>query len=306
MESNKHMAREVLRLRLGQMIVNQGNKNKDYKCPIHLALGHEAIAVAVNEAMHEKDWLLLSHRNIHYNLARSHQLSKKIKEYLLMDDGEAGGQLGCMNMFNESKRVLYTSSILANQLAVASGVAMANRFKEQDGWTIVVTGDGAIEEGTFQESLMMMKTFSAPAMVLVENNQWSLATQIHERRCQLKLDFYAAAFDIPYYRLEGNDVYEYLPVLKKIRERSMKEGIPVIVEVILHTLGDWRMKTDEYPDGKYINYHAGAAPNVELSGWPVIEETERDPVFLLTKRFDRQDLAEMSSSLLASMQKELL
>ena len=46
-------ARDVLRIRLSQMIVNEKYKNGEFKVPIHLALGHEAIAVAVDSIMEE-------------------------------------------------------------------------------------------------------------------------------------------------------------------------------------------------------------------------------------------------------------
>src|SRR6187401_415546 len=121
-QQEEKIAREILRLRFSQILVNQGNKSKQFKVPIHLALGHEAIAVAIAAVLKEKDWLLLTHRNIHYNLARSPSLRKKLDEYLGKDCGEANGQLGCMNLYNESAGVLYTSSILGNQMAVAAGV----------------------------------------------------------------------------------------------------------------------------------------------------------------------------------------
>ncbi|MFA6217303.1 MAG: thiamine pyrophosphate-dependent enzyme [Candidatus Omnitrophota bacterium] len=304
-KDNKKNAREVLRLRFCQMLVNQGNKQKQFKIPVHLALGHEAIAVALASIMKENDWLLLTHRNIHYNLALSPSLKQKIAEYLCLDSGEAGGQLGCMNLYNEEKRVLYTSSILGNQMAVATGVALGNTVKKTKGVAIVVIGDGAIEEGVFQESLLMMKTYATAALIIVENNNWSLATEIHERRCDIALDRFASAFKIPYELIKGNDVFEYIPLLEKARAKALAEKTPVIIEVSLRTLGDWRMKTDEYPEGKYINYHAGAAPTVELSDWPVIEETEGDPVYVLTKHFENDFLKTLAKNVLADVRKEL-
>ena len=134
---DKHIASEILRIRLSQMLVNQGNKDKLFKCPVHLALGHEAIAVAVAQAMKPQDMLLLTHRNIHYNLARSPSLKKKIDEYLCKETGEGKGRLGCMNLYNEGAGIIYTSSILGNQMAVATGVALGNVVKESSGLSLI-------------------------------------------------------------------------------------------------------------------------------------------------------------------------
>lgn len=299
------IAAEVLRLRYSQMYVNDGNKAKQFKCPIHLALGHEAIAVALAAVLKAGDWLLCNHRNIHYNLARSPGLRKKIDEYQGKISGEAAGQLGCMNLYNVATGVLYTSSILGNQMGVAAGVALGNRVGGRGGVAAVTIGDGAIEEGIFYESMLMMKTFRCAALTIVENNGWSLGTEIHERRCEIKLDQWAASLGIPYYHIQGNDVFEYIERLKVAYARAVADESPVIVEVALHTLGDWRMPTDEFPNGKYINYHAGAAPNVQFNDNPVIEETADDPTFVLKQRLGNETWGKLSQNVLAELREEL-
>ena len=88
-KSNINIAKEVLRLRHSQMIVNEKYKSGLFKVPIHLALGHEAIAVAVDSVMEANDKLVCSHRNIHYNLARAKVLKPILDEYLLKKEGLA-------------------------------------------------------------------------------------------------------------------------------------------------------------------------------------------------------------------------
>jgi len=143
-------------------------------------------------------------------------------------------------------------------------------------------------------------------LVIVENNGWSLGTEIQERRCELKLDLWASSMNIPYYHLEGNDAFQYIEQLGKAYEKALSDETPVIIEVALHTLGDWRMKTDEFPSGKYINYHAGPAPTVELRDWPGIEESASDPTHVLKNRFDPGVLETMARDVLAELQKELV
>ena len=45
---------EIIRLRLSQMIINEEYKLGKFKIPIHLALGHESIAVAINNICKKK------------------------------------------------------------------------------------------------------------------------------------------------------------------------------------------------------------------------------------------------------------
>ena len=63
-------------------------------------MGHEAIAVAVDSVMQKNDVLLLTHRNVHYNLARQGTLKEELDEYYLREEGLAQGHLVSMNLNN--------------------------------------------------------------------------------------------------------------------------------------------------------------------------------------------------------------
>lgn len=276
--------REVLRLRLSMLVINELIKKKAFSVPIHLAFGHEAIAAAVGAAMQPADRLLLTHRNIHYNLARNSNLARQIDEYRLLETGLAGGRDGAMNLTNPEAGILYTSSILANCLPVATGVAMAQKVEGEDAVTLVVTGDGALEEGAFYETLLIANSLNLPLIVIVENNQWSMHTRIEERRCALDLQSLAGAFVMDMHKLTGNDAGHYRDELQGIRAQVLATQKPCLVEVTLSTLGDITVPDDASPSGRLINYHHGAAPHVSMDKGSVIEANERDPVHLIAKR----------------------
>lgn len=298
-------AKQVISVRIGQLMVNEKLKKGDFKIPIHLSLGHEAIAVAVDAVMEKKDKIILSHRNIHYNLAISKDLKRQVDEYLLKKTGYAEGKLGSMNLSNAEKGIVYTSSILGNNISVATGVALSKKVKEEDGIVIVVTGDGAIEEGSFYESLLFSKSNNLPLLVIIENNEWSLATKINERRCAINIKRFSEALDIGYELFTSNDVYEYVEKLKGLKEFVLKNKTPLCLEVKLTTLGYWYQKAEEFPDGKFINYHAGPAPNVNLKDGPVIEKNQNDPNFVINKYFDEKVLEAVSQEVLIKLEREL-
>lgn len=299
------VAKNILRVRFGQIIINEKYKKGEFRIPIHLALGHEAIAVSVDAIMEEDDRLMLSHRNIHYNLARSKSLKPEIDEYLLKDKGLNKGQSGSMNLANKERGIVYASSILGNNLPVAAGLALGQKVKHSKGLVIVVTGDGAIEEGSFYESLLFLKSNDLISMIIIENNGWSLATRINERRCSIDLRKFTDSLSIRYEKLVSNNACEYIDSLKEIRKYAVLNKTPVCIEVELSTLGHWHLKNDEYPDGKFINYHAGPAPAVHLTDWPLLDDSERDPLFILKQYFDEYSLKEISSELLHSLMGDL-
>ena len=276
------LAAEVIRVRQGQIMINEMIKKGAFKIPVHLGLGHEAIAVAVAATMTDADLLTLTHRNIHYNLARGKSAAPEIKEYLLHKDGLAGGTQGSMNLAYPDEGVIYTSSILGNNLAVGAGLAMSRKVKGTDGVTFIVTGDGAMEEGTFYESMLFQKTFGLSSIFVIENNEWSLGTRISERRCDIDIKKLVSGLDLHYEKFEGNNVNEYAERLRALRQDTLRDKKPIVIEVMLTTLGDWRMFNDQHPDGKFINYHHGAAPDVNASDTLVIRDTAEDPVHVLS------------------------
>jgi len=301
MTASDEIAQEVLRLRLAQMLINERYKSGHFKIPIHLAMGHEAIAVAVSRAMTEDDCLVLPHRNVHYNLARAGRFKPILDEFLLNSSGLAGARLGSMNLANPRDGVLYSSSILGNALCVAAGVGLGLRVKDSAGIVIVVVGDGAIEEGAFAESLVFMRTYDVSGLIVVENNGWSMSTTVAQRRCEIHLDRMAAAVEADYARISGNDPCAYATTVADMRGQVARNHRPAVVEVELSTLGDWRAD----PDGRYINYHAGPAPTVELQPWPLLRESLEDPVFALLSHHSEPSLRRMAEEQLARLRSEI-
>ncbi len=305
-EGYEEIAKEILKLRLAQMIINEEYKNGKFKIPIHLAFGHESIAVSVSNIMKSQDKLILTHRNVAYNLAREKSISPILDEYFLKPTGIMGGKMGSMNLINPMKGIVYSSSILGNNFSVGSGIALSQKMQDVNGITIILGGDGSMEEGSFYESLIMCKTLGLSVLVIIENNEWSMSTKINERRIPINLSKLSESLQIKYVKLSGNDPYAYIKELENLREYSLREKSPVCIEVMVTTLGDWRMKTPEYPDGKFINYHAGPTPSVELNNWPIsLRENEEDPVFILSKFFDEEKMSDLSRLVKEELRKEV-
>jgi len=293
---NNEIIKNVLKIRISQILINEIIKKGELKIPIHLGLGHESIATAVDHIMGENDSLFLSHRNMHYNIAKTDSVKKEIDEYYLKSTGMASARLGSMNLSNKEKGIPYASSILGNNLSVATGYALGNSILLENCITIVVTGDGAIEEGSFYESLLFQKSNSLPVITIVENNEWSLGSKIDERRCDIDLEKMNDSLSIPYKNLNNNNPYDYIDELYMIKNYVLDKKMPFCVEVDIKTLGYWYEIQPEYPNGKFINYHSGKAPEITFDNNPIIENSKFDPVFVL------QDI--IGEELLMSLYKE--
>ena len=223
------------------------NSNSPY--PIHLALGHERLAATCSVVAQEHDQFILTHRNIHFNLALSNRDSwdRIENEAVCLENGINNGAYGCMTM-RAGQRVAYSSSVLGNHLSVGLGVASTLPVGNVC-WLQI--GDGAIEEGAFHEALVLSNAIDLNCIYLVENNNWSLGTSISERRKPIKLDLMASMHGIKYWKIEiGETINGYLNILNSVKKNCSG---PAIVEVFLQTEGG---KDDERR--AYTSYHHGS------------------------------------------------
>lgn len=269
----------IQRLRTIQLEINEQILENKFPMPVHLGLGHEAVAVSTVAALKPADEILLTHRNIHFQIALGATRQDLEDEYLLKSSGLAEGKLGSMNLMNPKKGNTYTSNILGNNLAVALGLGLGARVKVTGGVIWVVTGDGAIEEGVFYESLLIASSLGLPIIYIVENNGWSLATTIEERRVQLDLAHLTKSISVGYSRLEGNNSYKYLKEFQTVRQHVANQMTPHLVEILVHSLGGFLI--DEGKDSqRYINYHSGSV-RIEPDNNGVFEQNATDPLYIV-------------------------
>jgi pyruvate dehydrogenase E1 component alpha subunit len=233
----------LIRLRYWQHQLNELLKAGEFKIPVHLAFGHEAAAVSVDRSLDSDDALCLTHRNGAYNLARAKSLQAELSHYRLQD---RGAHMASMNLALPGTGIAYTSSILGNNLGVGCGIAMHRSLTGRPGLVVVMTGDGAMEEGIFWESLIFAKSHHLRLLVIVENNDFSLGSTIDERRCRINLAPVCAGLGVHFWEASGAHLPEVRQVLAEARAR-VAAGEPSVVELRLRT----------------FNQHAGPTP-----GWP--------------------------------------
>ena len=230
----KDIFKFALKSRVFQLKINKLIKQGKFKLPIHLAFGHEFVSSLVKINFKKKDRLLLTHRNIHFSSIFS---KDPLKKYLKFSNKNIKlyKTEGSMNYVDKDTNIIYTSNVLGNNLSVACGVAKA--IKKSKGISICITGDGAIEEGTFYESLILSKYLSLPLIFLIENNNWSMATSIKERRGEINFKYLSKSIGINYFNFKRLDIKKNIINYKKAVNECRKKQKPIICEFEVKTLG---------------------------------------------------------------------
>lgn len=241
-----------LKSRMLQLKVNSFAKKSKSKFPIHFAFGHEFISSLVKCYFKKDDRLVLSHRNIHFVTLFSKKPEDYYKNLLIKKDKK---NMGSMNYFEKNNQIAYSSSILGNNFSVACGISF---FIKKKSVVICSAGDGAIEEGSFYESLSMAKYLKLPVVFLIENNNWSMYTKINERRCNIDIKKLCDSMKIRFSKLKLNNFENNMRNYKKMIDYCRINSSPIVLELPVKTYGDYKTK-------KYFNYHHGALnPNVKF------------------------------------------
>ena len=103
-----------------------------------------------------------------------------------------------------------------------------------------------------------------------------------------------------------NNPFEYLNKINLMHTNAINNKTPVLVEVKVTTLGYWYLKNEDYPEGKFINYHAGPAPKVNENIYPIIEASNDDPLHVLVDYLSMEDLVTISKELQKELKDEIL
>ena len=168
----------------------------------HTSLGQEANAVGVLSHLHEGDIVVSNHRCHGHFLAYGGDPQALFAELMGKPSGVCGGVGGSQHLHWQD---FYSSGVQGGTVAMAVGMALAEKFKGNTSVVIDFMGDGTLGEGIVYESLNMLSLWGAPLLIVLEHNHIAQTTPSHlavagdiSRRFE--------AFDIPTTWLDCSDV----------------------------------------------------------------------------------------------------
>ncbi|MBM3193754.1 MAG: pyruvate dehydrogenase (acetyl-transferring) E1 component subunit alpha [Chlamydiae bacterium] len=199
----------------------------------HAYIGQEAIQTAAVSALGKKGHLWATTYRCH---ALALLLGMTPKEGMCelygKANGNAKGRGGSMHMYTEN--MFGGDGIVGGQWALGAGLAFSLKYKNEKG-KIAITfgGDGSIAQGTFHETMNMAMLWKLPLMIVIENNQLGMGTQIHRAFCNLPLgENIAKSYGIKSFTVNGMDFCDCYAVFKEAYEWINKTGEPVIIEAV--------------------------------------------------------------------------
>jgi len=203
---------------------------QEMKCPVHLCIGQEAIAVGVCVNLKKDDYVFSNHRSHGHCIAKGMDLKVLMAELYGKEVGCSKGKGGSMHLVDSECGILGTSSIVGGGLAIALGTALASVMKNDDKVTVAFFGDGAVDTGTFHESLNFAALKKLPIVFICENNLYATFSHISARQSKDNIYKKADSYGIPGFRIDGNDALKVFKASGEAIKRARKKDGPTLIE----------------------------------------------------------------------------
>ena len=225
------------------VLLRQGKISKWFS-----GIGQEAISVGATMALQPDEWVMPLHRNLGVFTTRNMPLSKLFMQWQGNKEGYSKGRERSFHFGTKEHHICGMISHLGPQMAIADGVALAYKLREEQKISLAFTGDGGTSEGDFHEALNIAAVWDLPVIFLIENNGYGLSTPVTEQyRCKNLVDK-AIGYGIEGIQIDGNNILDVYDTIKGVREYCIKHQKPYLIECMT-----FRMRGHEEASGtKYV------------------------------------------------------
>ncbi len=275
----KDLYRGMLRIRMVEERIAAEYPKQEMRCPVHLCIGQEAVAVGVCASIAPGDYVFSAHRSHGHYLAAGGDLRAMLAELYGRVTGCGGGRGGSMHLIDLDVGFLGATPIVGSTIPIAVGAAFGTYMRGEDRVTVVFFGDGATEEGVFSESLNFAALKKLPVVFVCENNFYSVYSPLSVRQPEgRRITDLAWGHGVEGFPGNGNDVVQVAELTQTAVEKAREGGGPTLLEFSTYR---WR----EHCGPNYDN-DLGYRTEAEAAAWQ-----RRDPVATLGERLLRDGVA---------------
>ena len=212
----------------------------------HLYVGEEAVAVGVCGALKDEDLITSTHRGHGHCIAKGIDLNRMMAELLGKADGYCGGKGGSMHIADLTRGNLGANGIVGGGIPIAVGAGITTRMKGIDRIVVSFFGDGALNEGSFHESVNLASIWNLPVIFVCENNQYGMSMSSKRSMNIEDLSIRAGSYGIPGKSVDGNDVFAVMDAAADARKHVRKNGPVLIVATTYRYLGHSKSDANKY------------------------------------------------------------
>lgn len=110
---------------------------------------------------------------------------------------------------------------------------------------ITYTGDGGSSQGDFYEGINFASAYKAPAIFVIQNNNYAISTPRSKQTAATTLAQKAIAVGIPGIQVDGMDALAVYQATKEARDRAINGEGPTLIETMTYRYGPHTMAGDD-------------------------------------------------------------
>ena len=170
-----------------------------------------------------------THRAHAHAIAKGMPLKVLAAEILGKVTGCCKGRGGTMHLSLPAKGILYSSSIVGAGAPLAVGAALSAKIRNTNQVIVCFFGEGATNTGGFHESLNLASIWKLPIVFVCENNLYAVASHFERTTSIKSIADRAAAYNMPGYAIDGNNMIEIYRTALTAIERARKGNGPSLI-----------------------------------------------------------------------------
>jgi pyruvate dehydrogenase E1 component alpha subunit len=226
----RHLLTAMLRIRRFEekcFELYQGEKIRGF---MHLYDGEEAVSVGVIEALRPEDAIVATYREHGQALARGIGMNKLMAEMYGKLEGCCRGRGGSMHVFDAATRFYGGNAIVGGGLPLAVGTALGDKMLQRNAVTACFFGDGAVDEGSFHESMNLASLWKLPVLFVCENNLYSMGMSVERAEADTDIGHKGVAYHMPGEVVDGMDVVAVEAASRRLVAQVRESCVPCLLE----------------------------------------------------------------------------
>lgn len=226
----RNLYRLMLRIRRTEEKLIALYPDQEIRTPCHLYIGQEAIAAGVCANLRPDDYALSTWRGHGLYVAKGGDLKTMMAEMYGKVTGCTKGKGGSMHLAAPEVGLLGCSAIVGGTMPIAVGAALTSVMQGIDRIAVAFFGDGAVDEGSFHESLNFASLKKLPVLFICENNFYAVHSHQRDRQPGDNIYQRAEGYLMPGVRVDGSKVLDVYMATRKAVERARNGEGPTLIE----------------------------------------------------------------------------
>jgi pyruvate dehydrogenase E1 component alpha subunit len=229
-EKLKQLYSTMVKCRVLEERIRILKKQARFKGNYYAAVGQEATEVGCTIDLRDEDTVAPSHRDFIANYIKGVPLNAMLSQIYMRSTSPDKGRSSPAHCGYAPLNIITPASTIAAQLNIGTGVALANKMKQNDNVVVAFSGEGSTSLGFWHEALNFAGVQQLPIVFVCQNNLWAESVNVKLQTRVEDISTKAQGYGFPGITVDGNDVVAVYRVAQEAIQRARSGGGPTLIE----------------------------------------------------------------------------